>query len=84
MKHDHCTSVFEREEAGECTTLWESLKSPIFAAGLMYYCSEIADAANYHHSDGSLVLLHFSNYSQLTNLILLTKAVTRALLFHYL
>lgn len=44
----------------------------------MYCCNEIADAANYHHSDGSLVLLHFSNYSQLANLILFTKAVTRA------
>lgn len=57
MIHDHCTSVFESRE---CTTLWESLKSPVFAADLMYCCSEIADAANYRHSDGSLVLLHFS------------------------
>lgn len=39
----------------------------------MYCCSEIADAANYHHSDGSLVLLHFSNYSQLANLVLLAR-----------
>lgn len=61
------------EEAGECTALWESLKSPIFADDLMCCCSEIADAANYHHSDGCLVLLHFSNYSQLANLILLPR-----------
>lgn len=84
MKHNHRASVFGSRGGRRVHNSVRKLKTPTFAAGLMYYCSEIADAANYHHSDGSLVLLHFSNYSQLANLILLTKAVTRALLFHYL